>query len=214
MGACVLALDNAEHVTARVVALLRALRPRAPLAAFVVMSRQRLRVRDELTIELGPLPTADAVTVLARAPPLVRARTSTRVGSTRTRRRCAQIATRLDGIPLALELAGARLATLAPADVLRTLAAQLDLGTRRNDRPARHATLRAAIAWSYDLLGDRERELFASLSVFRGGFDARAAMRRSAGGRRLARSSRRFAIAVSYMLFRPVTRRGSTSTRA
>lgn len=175
MGACVLALDNAEHVTARVVALLRALRPRAPLAAFVVMSRQRLRVRDELTIELGPLPTADAVTVLigaaARAGALVDPQWQhAHAGS------LAQIATRLDGIPLALELAGARLATLAPADVLRTLGAQLDLGTRRNDRPARHATLRAAIAWSYDLLGDRERELFASLSVFRGGFDARAAI--------------------------------------
>ena len=172
MGACVLALDNAEHVTARVVALLRALRARAPLAAFVVMSRQRLRVRDELTIELGPLPTADAVTVLLGAA----VRAGAQVDARRHAEALAQIATRLDGIPLALELAGARLATLAPADVLRTLAAQLDLGTRRNDRPARHATLRAAIAWSYDLLGDRERELFASLSVFRGGFDARAAI--------------------------------------
>ena len=172
MGACVLALDNAEHVTARVVALLRALRSRAPLAAFVVMSRQRLRVRDELTIELGPLPTADAVTVLLGAA----ARAGAHVDARRHAEALRQIVTRLDGIPLALELAGARLATLAPADVLRTLAAQLDLGTRRNDRPARHATLRAAIAWSYDLLGDRERELFASLSVFRGGFDARAAL--------------------------------------
>ena len=175
MGACVLALDNAEHVTARVVALLRALRPRAPLAAFVVMSRQRLRVRDELTIELGPLPTADAVTVLVGAA----ARAGALVDPQWQRAHAAplaQIATRLDGIPLALELAGARLATLAPADVLRTLGAQLDLGTRRNDRPARHATLRAAIAWSYDLLADRERELFAGLSVFRGGFDARAAI--------------------------------------
>jgi tetratricopeptide (TPR) repeat protein len=77
---------------------------------------------------------------------------------------------RLDGLPLALELAAARTKLLAPAQLLGRLARRLDILKGSRDAADRHATLRATIAWSHDLLDRDEQELFAKLAVFRGSF--------------------------------------------
>ena len=75
---------------------------------------------------------------------------------------------RLDRLPLALELAAARTRLLQPEAILERLEDRLDLPAQRDADP-RHATLRATIAWSHDLLSPDERNLFASFAIFRGG---------------------------------------------
>ena len=76
---------------------------------------------------------------------------------------------RLDGLPLAIELAAARVKLLGPEQLLERIGQRLDLLKGGRDADERHATLRATIAWSYDLLGEEEQALFARLAVFRGG---------------------------------------------
>jgi predicted ATPase len=88
----------------------------------------------------------------------------------------AQICSRLDGIPLAIELAAARVAIISPAAILERMANRLDLLTGgANDLPARQQTVRNTLEWSYELLSQRERTLFRRLAVFSGGFTMSAA---------------------------------------
>jgi predicted ATPase len=88
----------------------------------------------------------------------------------------AKICTRLDGLPLAIELAAARVKLFSPQRLLERLEHSLELlGHPRRDSPARHQTLRQAIAWSYDLLNEEEQKLFRQLAIFTGGFTLAAA---------------------------------------
>ena len=88
----------------------------------------------------------------------------------------AEICRRLEGVPLAIELAAARLRLLDPGTVLRRLSRSLDtLGTGMADLPERQQSLRAAVEWSFDMLGDAERSLAEVLSVFSGGWTVEAA---------------------------------------
>jgi hypothetical protein len=88
----------------------------------------------------------------------------------------AEICRRLEGLPLAIELAAARIRLLAPAELLRRLATSLDaLGTGSVDLPERQRTLRATVEWSVDLLGDDERDLLETAAVFVDGWTTNAA---------------------------------------
>ena len=97
----------------------------------------------------------------------------------RRERRCAvqEICARLDGLPLAVELAAARTKLLPPQAMLALLDERLDLLSRgARDLPERHRGLRDTVAWSYDLLGTEEKELFGRLAVFGGGFTLESAV--------------------------------------
>jgi predicted ATPase len=170
-----LVLDNFEQVlpaAADVAALLAA----CPSVRLLVTSRTALRLRAERELPLAALPTGAAVDLLVE-----RARDA-RPGFDPDPAALAalgELARRLDGIPLALELAAARLRLLPPAQLLRRLGDRLDrpldLAAGAVDLPHRQRTLRATIEWSYDLLAPAERALLDRLSVFTGTFTLAAA---------------------------------------
>ena len=171
-----LVLDNFEQVLAAaadVAALLTA----CPTVRILVTSRTALRVRAEHELPLAPLPVGDRRWTCWSSGP-----GTSGPASTRTRPALAalgELARRLDGIPLALELAAARLRLLPPAQLLRRLGDRLDrpldLAAGTVDLPDRQRTLRATIEWSYDLLSPSERALLDRLSVFTGAFSLAAA---------------------------------------
>jgi predicted ATPase/DNA-binding CsgD family transcriptional regulator len=184
-----LILDNFEHVLPAAPLVPHLLRA-APRVTVLVTSRSALRVRGEREFPILPLPCED----LNRTEPLDAPRRSPALALFLQRARdvrpdfelsrenmgaVAAICRRLDGLPLALELAAARIRILAPKAMLSQLSHGLALlsdGPR--DLPARQRTLRATITWSYDLLSRDEQRLFRRLAVFPGGcgFDAAAAI--------------------------------------
>jgi predicted ATPase len=183
-----LVLDNFEQVAsaAPVVAELLAA---GPGLKALVTSRTLLRIYGEHELPVAPLAmphdaaaSGDAA-ALASFPAVqlfverARAARPTFALAPDNARAVAAICASLDGLPLAIELAAARLKLLSPAALLAQLGdrfAALTGGPR--DRPARQRTLRAALAWSYELLSPDEQALFRRASVFAGGFDADAAV--------------------------------------
>jgi excisionase family DNA binding protein len=182
-GFDLLVLDNVEQCASAASRALVRLARSAPRVRFIVTSRTRLALAPSYAIELGPLEvprSADPARIAVA--PSVRllvhgAAQSGRIVDARANgRELLAIARRLDGIPLALELAAPHLAFLAPAELLTHLERQLDVLVRRRGKgPARHETMRAAVLGSFDLLGADERRTLAALSVFEGGFTTRAA---------------------------------------
>jgi predicted ATPase/Tfp pilus assembly protein PilF len=176
-----LLLDNFEQVlpAAPLVADLLAAAPRL---AVLVTSRAALHLPGEARYEVPTLrlPEAtDELALIADAESV--ALFMQRAAATRADFRLdadnagvvAELCSRLDGLPLALELAGARVDLLSPAAILSRLGRRLDLlKTAEAGAPDRHSTLRAAIQWSHDLLDEDQRALFSSLAVFAGGFSA------------------------------------------
>jgi predicted ATPase/DNA-binding SARP family transcriptional activator len=167
-----LVLDNFEQLLggAPFVAELLAAAPRL---AVLATSRASLRLSGEHEYPVPPLALHEAVELFAARAKAVDPRftlTEERSGSV------AEICRRLDGLPLALELAAARSKLLAPEAMVGRLERSLELLTAgARDRPARHQTLQATLDWSYDLLDPPARELLARLSVFRGGCTIEAA---------------------------------------
>jgi predicted ATPase/DNA-binding SARP family transcriptional activator len=159
--------DNCEHVIDQTAALAETLTGTVPGLRLIATSREPLGVPGEVLVSVGPLALPAAVDLFVD-----RAR-AVRPGFTadeRTRPVINDICRRLDGLPLAVELAAARLRSLT----LATLAERLDDRFRLLTVGARTAlprqqTLRAVVDWSYDLLFEDERRLFARLSVFAGG---------------------------------------------
>ena len=174
---CLVVLDNAEHVldAAPEVAALLA---RCPGLAVLATSRAALRVRAEREYPLGPLPVparADPGTVAAS--PAARLFLDRAADAGRpvtlddaTAADVAAICRRLDGLPLALELAAAHARYLPPSALLGRLDDALGRG-RSRDLPERQRTMRAALDWSHDLLTAGEQALLRRLSVLAGGFD-------------------------------------------
>jgi len=181
-----LVLDNFEQLMAATeqVAELLALTPRVRTLA---TSREPLGLRGEQQYPVPPLETPDlanlpSVDRLARYEAVslfVERAAAVRPGfelTTENAAAIAEICARLDGLPLAIELAAATTKILNPAALLARLVQRLPLlGGASRDVPGRQRTLRDTIAWSHDLLSDRERALFARLSVFAGGFNLAAA---------------------------------------
>ena len=160
-------LDNLEHLTEGV-APLAALLATCPRLRVLATSTTVLRLSSERVVNVPPLERPAAVELFVRqslaagaAAPVIDA----------NREEIAKICARLEGSPLAIELAAPWLRTFTAADLLAMLDSRLDVlqgGSR--DMPERHRTLRATIGWSFDLLGPREQDLFARLAVFSGGF--------------------------------------------
>jgi predicted ATPase len=151
-----LLLDNLEQVI-EAAPELASLAEACPNLALLVTSRELLRVRGEVEYLVPPLAEPEAVRLFA-----VRSRLE-------PDETIAELCRRLDNLPLAVELAAARTSVLSPAQILERLSQRLDLLRGGRDAEARQATLRATIAWSYELLDAGEQQLFARLAVFRGG---------------------------------------------
>src|SRR5258708_1852641 len=181
-----LLLDNFEQVIA-VAPLLVALLQACPALKMLVTSRARLRVSGEHEFSVPPLALPDlhhlpehaalleyaAVALLLQRAQALKPDLQLTADNART---IAEICLRLDGLPLAIELAAARLKLLSPQALLARLTHPLPVLTGGvQDAPVRQQTLRNSLAWSYDLLTAQEKRLFRWLSVFVGGCTLEAA---------------------------------------
>lgn len=170
LGRCLLLLDNFEQVARFARATIGAWLDRAPEAQFVVTAREVLGVPGEAVVALAPLEVAEAVQLFE-----VRARQAHQGVNLDDRDVLERLATRLDGLPLAIELAAARVRVLPPRAILDRLSERFKLLASAGARHTRQATLRATLDWSWELLTPDERAALSQLSVFEGSFDLPAA---------------------------------------
>lgn len=175
-AATLIILDNCEHVIDSASTLAEELMNKAPNLALLITSREALELPQEKLVHLGGLNYSKinsvAVQMFANCAQLVTDLSGGRE-ETETLRK---ITARLEGLPLAIELAAPRLASSTPNELLEALDDQLSvLATRRRRGEPRHSAMDAAIAWSYDLLEPEEKNALVSLSVFSGAFTAQAA---------------------------------------
>lgn len=179
-----LLLDNCEHVLGASAGLVTAVLRSCPNVHVLVTSREMLGVPGEQVFGVRSLAAGTAEELFAER--AVAVRPDFRVDES-TAGPVAEICKRLDGIPLAIELAAARMLALQPADVAAMLDERFRLLTGgRGATLERHQTLRAAVDWSYSLLTDLERDVFDRLAVFAGSFDVDATVA-VAGGDDVAR---------------------------
>ena len=180
-----LILDNCEHLAAAAGELAASLLSSCPDVSLLVTSREPLGVPGEAVIEVEPLSVpavdasaeevarADAVLLFVERARLVRSNLNL---DEATLRAIAEICVRLDGLPLALELAAARVRSLSPAEIAQRLADRFSLLDRGSERLAeRQRTLAGVVGWSYQLLSEREQLLFRRLSIFPSSFGLEAA---------------------------------------
>jgi len=181
-GRVLLVLDNFEQVVSTATDTVAKWLAAAPEARFLISSQERLKLPGEAMHELTPLSVPDdpgraadseAVQLFVQRARAVRREWSP---SATDLPAIAEIVRALDGIPLAIELAAARIGVLPPAKILERLPRRFELlGGARRDATARQATLRGAIDWSWSLLRDHEKDALAQCSVFQGGFSLEAA---------------------------------------
>ncbi|HZZ12713.1 MAG TPA: NB-ARC domain-containing protein, partial [Paraburkholderia sp.] len=180
---CILVLDNAEHVVGDVAAIVETLLDRNAKLRVLVTSREPLHLSSEAVFRVAPLevPPYDATTEAMRASAAIQlflSRAPTLSGASddaQVMTQIAEICRRLDGLPLAIELAAARIPVFGLQGVLHLLDSQMTLlsGGYRTDSP-RHQTLRATFDWSFGLLGREAQLLFSRIAVFRGAFTLEA----------------------------------------
>ena len=179
----VLLLDNCEHVLEPMAALVEAVVAGCPNVTMVTTSRERLRVNGEVLCPVPPLGTAaeddPAVLLFVERAAAVSPGFAPRA---KDLARITEIVRRLDGLPLAIELAAARLHTLDVAEVAAGLDRRFRLLSSGSRTSSRHGSLGAAVAWSVGLLGDELRRTFAELSVFAGSFTAADAVAITSAG--------------------------------
>ncbi len=170
---CLLVLDNCEHLILAVAELGEEILSRAPNLRLLLTSREPLGIDGEQVVRLGPLAETDAAALfVARA----QACDAAFAPSAADHQAIATICRRLDGVPLAIEMAAARAPMLGCGAVLRRLDDRFRVltGGRRTALP-RQQTLQATLDWSHDLLSERDATVFRRLGVFAGDFSAEAA---------------------------------------
>ncbi|WP_244167260.1 ATP-binding protein, partial [Streptomyces mutomycini] len=167
-----LVVDGFEHLAGPCAELVRELLRRSPRLQVLAAGRRPLRVDGELTFPLAPMSEDDGLELFARRAAAVRPGFRLTDGDLETAR---ELCRRLDGIPLALELAAGRLRALTTEQVLQRLDDRFRLLTGGSPSALpRHQTLRTAIGWSHELCAPEQRLLWARLSVFAGQFDLEA----------------------------------------
>jgi predicted ATPase/DNA-binding CsgD family transcriptional regulator len=182
-------LDNCEHVLGPASRVVVMLAEQCRRVRILTTSRERLDVPGESVFPVPPLSLPEDGSVrgvagseagglfVTRARAASPAFTLTEDNSAAI----AEVCSRLDGMPLAIELAAARCPALGPVQLAARLEGHPGLLSGGAARPGRHRSLEALVSWSYELLGEAERRLLARLSVLRGGFDLEVA-ERVAGG--------------------------------
>ncbi|MGH9272942.1 MAG: BTAD domain-containing putative transcriptional regulator [Ilumatobacteraceae bacterium] len=168
-------LDNCEHVLDAAADVVASIMRHSSSVTVLATSRQPLDVDGEQVWPVHPLPIGVAGTGGAIDLFLRRSADAGAVVAADEHASVGAICQRLDGLPLAVELAAARVRALGADGLLASLSERLDGLTGGHRATPRHQTLRAAVEWSLDLLSPRQRLGFALLSVFAGGFDLRAA---------------------------------------
>jgi predicted ATPase/class 3 adenylate cyclase len=159
-----LVLDNLEQLLPDAAAIVARVDAR-----ILATSRSRLNIAAEQEFPVPTLPLDDAATLFTQRARQLEPRFEPDAA-------VRQIAERLDGLPLALELAAARVKVLTPGQILERLGRSLDLLTSAaQDAPERQRTLRGTVEWSYQLLTPSEQRLFARMAVFAGSFELEAA---------------------------------------
>ena len=163
-----LVLDNCEHVIDGAAAIADVIVEHCANARVLATSREALGIDNEQLIAVQPLAVQWAIDLFTE-----RARAASPTFEPVDHRTdVEEICRRLDGIPLAVELAAARTTTLTPADLVARLGNRLRILTgHRRPIEERHRTLRATIQWSYDLLTTAQQDMFQRLSIFAGTFD-------------------------------------------
>ena len=173
-----LVIDNCEHVQAAARAAIAAILARSGDSKLLATSREALAIDEEAALTVAPLAleggvTSDAVTLFVDRARVVRPDFG--LGEPETAIAVTEICRTLDGLPLGIELAAARMAAMSAVEVRGRLADRFRLLQASQPGPERQHTLRHAVEWSYDLLNEDERELLRLTSVFAGGFDLMSA---------------------------------------
>jgi class 3 adenylate cyclase len=169
-GRCLVILDNFEQVARHATETLGHWLDRASDAQFVVTSREVLGLPGEEALALAPLPPSEGATLF-----IERARSATRDFEPDDRASIEALVQLLDGLPLAIELAAARVRVMQPKALLDRMAERFQLLATPGGRHNRQVTLRATLDWSWELLSPDEQQALGQLSVFEGGFTLPAA---------------------------------------
>ncbi|MGZ4684258.1 LuxR C-terminal-related transcriptional regulator [Oryzihumus sp.] len=170
-------VDNCEHVLAAAAEAIGVILARSEVPRILATSREHLRAPGEALVPVSPLAVAGGMTSEAVALFLERARAvrpEFGIFDAQTADAVVEICQTLDGLPLGIELAAARMAAMSAVEVRDRLGDRFRLLTGPELAPDRQATLRHAMAWSYDLLNHEERAALRQASVFAGGFDLSA----------------------------------------
>ncbi len=169
-----LVLDNCEHLADACAELVARLLSSCGSVRILATSRELLGVSGETVWRLEPLGPEDAYRLFVER---ARQRQPGFVPGEEADATIVRLCSRLDRLPLAIELAAGRIGVMSPAEILSSLDAQAGElgGSGRRGSPARHRTVRATVEWSYRLLEAGEQRAFRHLAVFVGGFDADAA---------------------------------------
>lgn len=166
-GRCLVILDNFEQVVEHAQDTVGRWLQAVEDASFLITSREVLGVSEEALLPLAPLDVTDAATLFEQRAVAVKPEFRP-TGSERGT--ILELVSLLDGLPLAIELAAARVRIMTPASLLARMHDRFRLLTSQGGRPDRHATMRATLDWSWDLLQPDEQRALAQLSVFEGGF--------------------------------------------